>query len=127
MNTWWDNIRYFKPNEFDSPDAPGSGKNMNRDLIEILEVIRSRVGRSITISSGYRTASYNALPKIGGKPDSAHLRGLAVDIIVENSFARYSILDQAVKNGVRRLGIAKTFLHLDLDPTLPRGVAWLYD
>ena len=127
MSTWWDNIRYFKPGEFDSPDELGSGKLMVRDLVEILDITRGRLRRPIVITSGYRTGAYNSRPDVGGKPDSAHLRGLAADVTVPDSALRYSLLEQVFKNGVKRIGIGANFIHLDIDPSLPQKVLWLYD
>jgi hypothetical protein len=35
-------------------------------------------------------------------------------------------LDALFALGIRRIGIAKTFIHFDLDDTKPPKVAWLY-
>lgn len=50
-------------------------------VCKALEVIRADVGRPIRITSGWRSAEHNA--RIGGVPNSDHLRGLAADIAVE--------------------------------------------
>ena len=122
---WWNDIKYFKPEEFDSPDAPGSGAGyMDEDFVRLLSDLRSSLGRPLTINSGFRTEKHNT--SVGGKPSSAHRRGFAADLRAMTSVARYEIVNVALLHGVKRIGIAKTFVHLDIDPTLPQNVIWLY-
>ena len=71
-------FKYFTYEEFDSPDFVGSGKLVSDELISMLDVARKKYGKSMAINSGYRTIEHNA--KVGGKPESSHLKGLAVDI-----------------------------------------------
>lgn len=125
LASWWKAIRHFKPAEFDSPDARGSGAlHMERGIVEIVDDVREIVGEPLTINSGYRTAAHNR--KVGGKPTSAHLHGWAVDIACATSDLRFKIVAAAVELVVPRIGIAPTFVHLDCDPNLPQGVVWLY-
>lgn len=124
-DNWWDGVRYFKSQEFDSPDCPGSGVGMNRDMVMILEIIRARVGAALCITSGVRTAEQNM--KVGGVNCSAHQRGMAADIECLTSDRRFLIVDSAMKQGVKRIGIGRTFVHVDIDPDLPQKVIWLYD
>ncbi|WP_110971290.1 D-Ala-D-Ala carboxypeptidase family metallohydrolase [Pseudomonas huaxiensis] len=49
------------------------------DLCRSLEVVRSLVGMPIMVSSGYRSEVLNR--RIGGSSTSAHVKGLAADII----------------------------------------------
>lgn len=51
--------------------------NLTR-LAHGLEVLRSKLGRAIRITSGYRCPALNAA--VGGEPLSKHLRGCAADI-----------------------------------------------
>lgn len=51
-------------------------------LVEVLlEPLRVKLGKPIKVNSGYRSPAVNAA--IGGAPDSAHMKGLAADIVVE--------------------------------------------
>ena len=47
-------MRYFKLEEFDSPDEPGSGSNMHEEILHMLDVVRKKYGKPIKINSGYR-------------------------------------------------------------------------
>lgn len=121
----WTQIKYFKPTEFNSPDKAGSGKTgMDLAFVKKLDNIRMRIGQPIKINSGFRTAAHNK--KVGGVPDSAHLRGLAADLSVTDSAARFDIVRVAIDLGIRRIGIGPSIVHLDDDPTLPQEVIWLY-
>lgn len=67
----------FKVKEFQCHD--GTDKVLIDDaLVHILQRIRDHFGRALTITSGYRTASYNS--RIGGSPTSYHVKGQACDI-----------------------------------------------
>ena len=56
---------------------------VSQELMKMLEQLRSYVGGTITISSGYRTAAHNK--KVGGAASSQHLFGTAADIIVKRN------------------------------------------
>ena len=48
----------------------------------VLQPLRDTIGRPVYINSGYRSKRLNA--RVGGVPNSYHLRGLAADIHVDN-------------------------------------------
>lgn len=121
-------MRYFSIDEFDSPDLPNSGVNMDSSFLTMLDNTRSRAGIPFKITSGYRTAAYNeGLRDKGYKasPNSSHLRGYAADIAATDSATRYAILKAAIETGFKRIGIAKSFIHLDNDPDKQSAV-WTY-
>ncbi|MHC2315138.1 hypothetical protein ACVIHC_002184 [Bradyrhizobium diazoefficiens] len=103
--------RYFKPTEFDSPDEPGSGANMNAGFISKLDVARSFCSFPWRISAGYRTAAHNKL--IGGAPSSRHLSGEAADIACTDSGSRYAIVAAAIKAGIKGIEVCDRHVHLD--------------
>lgn len=76
------------------------------------------------VNSGYRCKKWNK--KKGGKPNSAHRRGTAVDIKCTNSTMRYLLIKYALEAGFKRIGIGSRFIHLDVDVELPSSVAWVY-
>ena len=108
--------KYFK--ELDNLDK------MDKTFLLRLDEARERAGIPFVINSGYRTPEHNA--KIGGKPNSSHLKGLAVDISVTNSRQRFIILNALLDVGFTRIGIADTFIHVDLDNEKSKEVIWTY-
>jgi len=121
-------LRYFNYHEFDSPDAIGSGEHMmDADFLEMLDRARHLAGVPFRINSGYRTKEHNK--KVGGKPNSAHTMGCAADIHCVDSRNRCYILGALLEVGFNRIGIAKTFIHVDnsYDASHDEDVIWLYD
>ena len=108
--------KYFMPNEV---------QGLKDELIEMLDKARGYAGVPFKINSGFRTPEQNK--RAGGKPDSAHLRGLAVDVKFTNSIERFKILSGAFKAGFKRIGLGKTFIHLDCDSSLDQEVVWDYN
>ena len=98
--------------------------NMNKEFLLRLDEARERAGIPFVINSAYRSPEHNA--KIGGKPNSSHLKGLAVDISVTNSRQRFIVLNALLEVGFTRIGIADTFLHVDLDSEKSKDVIWTY-
>ena len=122
---FWETIKYFKPEEFDSPDRSGSGIMMSHLLIKLLEELRVKLNEPIKINSGYRTKEHNEKLK-GAVENSAHTRGLAVDITCPDSSYRYVLVKAAIEIGFLRIGVGRDFLHLDMDEEKPQAVVWLY-
>lgn len=88
-------------------------------LAQVFENIRKSLGDgSIKIHSAYRTVDYNR--KVGGKPNSYHLQGMALDIAhssaTPKSVQKFIQLNW-MELGVRGLGIYTTFTHIDIRPT----------
>jgi len=117
-------MKYFKLEEFDSPDEPGSGKHMHQEILYMLDAVRKEYGKPIKINSGYRTEARNK--KIGGVPNSSHLKGLAVDISCKSSKDRFALVNLLLKAGFKRIGIAGSFIHVDIDKTKSQNLIWGY-
>ena len=83
-------------------------------LVEILENIRVHFGAAVTVTSGYRTVSYNATLENSSKT-SQHCNGLAADIKVAGvspaAVADYAEQLLGSHGGVGRYG---TFTHIDV-------------
>ena len=117
-------VRYFNYSEFDSPDVQGSGQLMDKELLEMLDDVRDKFDKPIHINSGYRTPAHNEA--VGGTENSSHLKGLAVDIACDNSIDRFDLINCLLDVGFSRIGVAKTFIHADIDPDKAQGVMWTY-
>jgi uncharacterized protein YcbK (DUF882 family) len=117
-------LKYFSLDEFDSPDEPGSGSKMCCKFLKKLDKIRADFGGPLRVNSGYRSKEHNL--KVGGRVGSAHLKGLAVDLHCNNSADRTKLLKAIYKNGIIRVGVGNTFIHIDTDNKKP-AACWLYN
>lgn len=120
---------YFDFEEFDSPDEVGSGLpvseggKMDINFLHKLDQARVIAGVPFKINSGYRSEKWNL--KVGGRVGSSHRKGCAVDIHCNNSYYRSEILQGLISVGFTRIGIANTFIHVDLDKDKENAI-WLY-
>ena len=115
-------MKYFKPEEFACKCCGATVYDIW--LVELLDNVRERFGKPMIITSGYRCPTHNGL--VGGKPNSAHTKGVAVDIACDNSVDRFNLIRLFIDEGVDRIGIAKDFIHVDVDGTKPHPVMWMY-
>lgn len=118
------NLNYFTLSEFDSPDLPNSGVNMDKQFLAKLETAREYAAIPFKITSGYRTEGHNT--KVGGVKDSAHTKGYAADIACSSGRERCIIIKALLDAGFNRIGVANTFIHVDNDPSKSSDVIWTY-
>ena len=86
-------------------------------VIRLLIYIYSVYGFMPIITSAKRTRAENK--RVGGVPDSAHLKGLAVDIEAIDGRTRYAVVKSALENGFLRVGVGYRHVHIDDDLTKP--------
>lgn len=119
--------KYFQPREFECKCGCGLN-NMDPKLVALLDIIREHAGpppgTPLLITSGCRCRAHNKAE--GGSPTSSHLTGHAVDIRAYSDATRFKIIASALLHGVNRIGIARTYIHLDNDPTKTPNVMWVY-
>ncbi len=116
------NLKYFKKSEFTC--KCGCGETViSDDLLYSLDEAREFAKVPFVISSGYRCENH---PESKKNPTSSHIKGLAVDIKCTDSKTRAIIMDALGYVGFRRFGIAKSFIHVDIDNEKPNPVIWLY-
>ena len=68
---------------------------------------------------------------VGGVDSSSHVatvyvKGKAADIEAEDSRSRFIILAALMRAGFTRIGVADSFIHVDLDEDKKPGVMWDY-
>jgi len=106
--------KYFKDKE----------ENMDVDFLAKLDEAREYANIPFIINSAYRSPEDNAA--VGGKPNSSHIKGLAVDIRARDSRTRFLIVDALLAVGFTRIGIADRFIHVDSDVDKSQNVIWTY-
>lgn len=94
------------------------------DLLELsflvrLQRIRDELGAPMTVLSGARCRAHNN--HIGGAPKSGHIvdenllcKAVDIDTSMMGGADRHLLAKLAFKHGMRGIGFAKTFLHMDL-------------
>ena len=102
----------------------GCQKTVAPELLVRIEALRALIDKPLSVTSGARCEKHNRA--IGGALHSWHLQGLAVDISCVDSDLRCEIIHLAALLGFNGIGIAKTFIHLDLRP-VDNGQCWLYN
>ena len=116
--------RYFSESEFKKCVPSCSIEDMDGAFLSLLDEVRERAGIPLVLNCAYRSSSWDKSK--GRSGNSAHTRGKAVDIRCNASVTRYKIVKAALDCGVRRIGIGRTFVHVDNDETKPQGVIWHY-
>ncbi|MDO9554531.1 D-Ala-D-Ala carboxypeptidase family metallohydrolase [Rhodonellum sp.] len=118
-------LKHFKISEFDSKDADGSGKGTGSKMqpctLIMLDRAREIADIPFAVASGYRTPSHNK--KVGGVSNSAHTLGYAVDIRTTPA-TQQKVINALREAGFKRIGIYRTFVHADNDPSKPSPATW---
>lgn len=95
------------------------GKDILPEAYIVLELVRNHFNQPVIITSGYRCVNYNR--SIGGRLQSQHVKGKAVDIVVKNTSSRavYDFLDDLFPDSLG-LGYYPNFTHVDIRPRKAR-------
>ena len=112
--------KYFKEEEFACQET-GENKIVP-EFIARLDELREAGNFPVHITSGYRSPEHS-LEKAKIKPGT-HAQGIAADIHADNGIERRKIVEEALKLGFGGIGVAKTFVHVDIRTTGP--VMWTY-
>jgi uncharacterized protein YcbK (DUF882 family) len=107
--------KYFKELE---------GTGIKDSLIEKLNLAREISEIPYIINSGYRNYLENL--RVGGRYDSSHLKGIAVDIRAISSRDKFLIIKGLIGSGCTRIGIGDDFIHVDIDKEKIQSVIWKY-
>jgi uncharacterized protein YcbK (DUF882 family) len=90
-----------------------------RNIIELaknLQVLRDAIGKTISITSGYRSPEHNA--KVKGAKNSQHTKGTAADIKVKGMTPKEvaKVIEGLIANGKMTqggIGIYSSWVHYD--------------
>lgn len=117
-------IKEFKKEEFACKCGEcGMGyEQMQQTTLYKLFTARKRSSVKFVVRSAVRCDKHNMLE--GGKNNSAHKSGYAVDIGFKDMHECFIILKALIEGGFERIGInfQLMFIHVDDDPTKPKGV-----
>jgi uncharacterized protein YcbK (DUF882 family) len=106
----YNKYKYFKCEDF---DCSHTGLNkIQPELVEKLDELRESCGFPFIITSGYRDPSHPE--EIKKKKAGTHSQGIAADIKVANGAQRYAIVKHAIALGFNGIGVANSFIHVDL-------------
>ena len=116
----------FSLQEFNSKCGRDIPNNVLPNILQLaknLQVLRDAVGKSITITSGYRSPQHNK--KIGGAKDSQHVKGLAADIKVAGMTPKEValVIEALIEQGKMKqggIGIYPSWVHYDVRGTKAR-------
>lgn len=113
--------KYFDLSEFDCTET---GENdMKPEFLHALDQLRETCGFPFAITSGYRSISHSSEKNKPSGPGT-HSFGLAADIRIDNGNNRMTLVKNALSMGFSGIGVAKTFVHVDMRLTKP--VLWTY-
>lgn len=116
----------FTLEEFNSKCGRDIPNNVLPNILQLaknLQVLRDAIGKSISITSGYRSPQHNK--KIGGAKDSQHVKGLAADIKVAGMTPKEValVIEGLIEQGKMKqggIGIYPSWVHYDVRGTKAR-------
>ncbi len=113
-------FKYFKLEDFNCQET---GENeISHEFIHRLDELREACGFPFIVVSGYRSKDHSVEAR-KNKPGT-HTQGIAADIAVRGGSQRRLVVDKALELGFSGIGVAKTFVHVDIRETTP--VMWCY-
>ena len=115
----WSKIKHFKESGFTCNCGCGVN-NINDDVVQMLDTAREWAHIPFKINSACRCEKHNKM--VGGVTDSAHTKGLAVDISARDGESRLIIMRALLKIGFKRVLLYDTFIHVDMDLTKPNPI-----
>lgn len=121
----WKTYPNFSADEFNCSHC---GKNeMQANFMELLQALRSKYGKPMRITSGFRCAEHPIEAK-KAQP-GAHASGCACDVGVEGADA-HRLLTLALQLGFSGIGVQQKgsgrFIHLDTLTSGARPTVWSY-
>ena len=114
-------LKYFTIDEF---KCSHTGLVFMDDFfLLLLDELRAACGFPFVITSGYRSPTHPVEAR--KSTPGTHAKGIAADIAYSNGEQLYAIISNAMRLGFTGVGIANTFVHVDVRDTTP--VVWTYN
>lgn len=105
--------------------CPCCHQNITTDkFMDTLQAIRDHFGKPMKINSGYRCRQHNLA--VGGVANSVHLDGNAADISITDGADRFKFIQVCIAMGIKRIGLHKSFIHIDIADNRPSPQIWFY-
>ena len=114
---FWEDIRYFKKDEFKckcgGKHCGGFPVEPDEKLVRLADRVRAHFGAAATVSSGVRCEKHNAF--VGGVANSRHTKGTAVDFCIRGLPSSIVLpYVQAQKEMRYAYAIDGSFVHMDV-------------
>lgn len=122
--------RWFKEEEFKRCSPACSLQDMSQEFMDLLDKVRDEVGFPVKLNSAYRTKEHDLKKGRTGTGPHTFAPCEAVDIACTESARRFELVRTFLNYGVVRIGIAKTFIHVDISKRVESNhvqcLIWLY-
>lgn len=93
------------------------------DVMGRVDMAMDLCGFKAIMTCGYRSPSHNSA--IGGAPNSAHCKGLAVDLAAPlGQFEREKLIWALGVVGFKRIELCPRHIHVDTDGSKPTPCCW---
>jgi uncharacterized protein YcbK (DUF882 family) len=110
----------FSLHEFDCNDGTPVPEHLLGNVESLagqLQILRDYLKEPVRINSAYRHANYNK--RIGGAPDSMHVRAMAADITVKSKTPKQvkAVIERLIKAKKLKfggIGLYPGFVHVDI-------------
>jgi hypothetical protein len=113
----WENIKYFKKEEFACKCGlycDGFPVEPKSKLVTVADRVREHFGKSAIVSSGVRCKQHNA--NVGGVANSRHLYGKAMDFCVIGETAKEVLAYAQAQPEIRyAYAIDQNYIHMDIE------------
>ncbi len=119
----WLKMDFFKPGEVACRCGCGRGPDeMDVDFMAGMDRARMIARVPFIVTSGFRCPSHNEA--VGGVPDSAHTKGLALDVVARDSAEFFQMVMGLLAAGFERIVFYPDHrVHVDADPVKPMPMA----
>lgn len=89
-----------------------NGADINPRLVQVLERMRTKCGKPLILSCGYRCPSHNA--EVGGVWNSQHIKGTAADVQTPEGMTPIELFELAQDCGADGVGLYDWGVHVDV-------------